>query len=88
MTAEAASTSVLLRWQYEPCDYFAGFTVDVSENAGATFRRIATVRNTLGFNATNLAPNTDYVFRVNTFDILGVPSWCPYRKSRIENGKS
>jgi len=68
VTAEPASTSVLLRWQYEPCDYFAGFVVEVSEQANGTFRRIGTVWNTLGFNAVNLTHNTTYWFRVSAFD--------------------
>ena len=73
LTSTPAATSILLRWEYDPCYYFAFFGVYRRDQFDGNFRRVATVRDTLGFNVTGLAMNTRYWFKVIAYDIFNNP---------------
>jgi RHS repeat-associated protein len=73
LTAAPASNSVLLRWSNIPDNDFAFFEIEQRDSVDGAFRRVGTESRQLGFNVTNLAPNSTYWFRVRAYDNLGNP---------------
>ncbi len=70
VTAVPAMNGATLRWKDVEDEYFSYFVVEKKEQAGGAYKKVATVRDTLGAQVTGLQSNKEYWFRVSACDIF------------------
>ena len=69
--AAATATTITLSWDDVSDKDFGYFAVEQKNQADGGYFRIGTTSTTLGMNIYNLAPDTEYTYRVVAYDILG-----------------
>lgn len=63
------SNYVTLRWKDVPDEDLSHFVIE--QKKAGVFVKVAEENKTLGYNVTDLAPNTEYTFRVVGYDFVG-----------------
>jgi len=67
----STATTITLSWDDVSDNDFSYFVVEQKNQADGSYSRVGTTSTTLGMNIYNLAPDTNYIYRVVAYDTLG-----------------